>query len=93
MEGSGNTATFIVAEADDGQTRSGLWTCPVGKFRFFFPYEEHVFVIEGKVTVTDKYDGNTLHELGPGDMAFFPKGCNTIWEVTEPLKKYFVMRD
>jgi len=26
-------------------------------------------------------------------MAFFPKGAKTVWKISEPLKKFFVMRD
>jgi uncharacterized cupin superfamily protein len=93
VEGSGNAETFIVAEADDETCRSGLWTCPVGTYRFFFPYEEHTYIIEGKVEVIDDLHGRVTHVLGPGDMAYFPVGSKTVWKVVEPLKKYFVMRD
>ncbi len=93
VEGSREAKTFIAAEAADQACRSGLWSCPVGTYRFFFPYEEHTYIIEGKVEVTDDLNGRILHLLGPGDMAFFPVGSKTVWKVVEPLKKYFVMRD
>ena len=93
IEGSREAKTFIVAEAEDENCRSGLWSCPVGTYRFFFPYEEHVYIIEGRVEVTDDRHGKVIHKLGPGDMAFFPIGSKTVWKITEPLKKYFVMRD
>lgn len=93
VEGSRDARTFITAESSDESCRSGLWSCPVGTYRFFFAYEEHTYIIEGKVEVTDDLNGKVLHVLGPGDMAFFPVGSKTVWKIVEPLKKYFVMRD
>ena len=93
VEGSRDAMTFIAAEAEDEAARSGLWSCPVGTYRFYFPYEEHTYIIEGRVEVTDDLNGRVLHVLGPGDMAFFPIGSKTVWKITEPLKKFFVMRD
>ena len=93
VEGSREARTCIHAEADDDACRSGGGSWPCGTYRFFFPYEEHTYIIEGKVEVTDDLNGKVLHVLGPGDMAFFPVGSKTVWKIVEPLKKFFVMRD
>ena len=93
VEGSREAKTFVAAEADDEMCRSGLWSCPPGTYRFFCPYEEHTYIISGRVDVIDDRHGKVTHSLGPGDMAFFPKGAKTVWKISEPLKKFFVMRD
>ena len=66
---------------------AGLWTAQPCKFNYEFMLHESAHILEGSVTVTA--NGETLH-LGPGDIAYFPKGTKSVWHITAPLKKIFV---
>ncbi|MBI3790523.1 MAG: DUF861 domain-containing protein [Gemmatimonadetes bacterium] len=67
---------------------AGLWTCQPSRFTWTFDANETAHLLEGRIRVTD--DGGTSRELGPGDVAFFPRGAVTTWHVIEPMKKLFV---
>jgi uncharacterized cupin superfamily protein len=67
---------------------TGLWTAEPSVFDYTFEMNETLHVLEGYVVVTQK-DGPTL-DLRPGDVATFPKGAVTRWDVREPFKKVFV---
>jgi len=59
-----------------------------------FPWEalwgdEQVYVIEGRVTVTNKQTGE-VHKFKAGDLFSMSKGADTDWHVDGPFfKKYF----
>ena len=65
------------------------WSCDVGKYEFLFDYDEFVYLIRGRVVVTD---GDKTYVLEAGDTAHFPQGVTVIWEITERMTKYFVAR-
>ena len=67
---------------------AGVWTVQPCTFDFAFEMNETAHVLEGHVVVTQQ-DGPTL-ELRAGDVATFPKGAKTRWEVRAPFKKIFV---
>jgi uncharacterized cupin superfamily protein len=67
---------------------AGLWTVEPCTFDYVFAMNEAAHIVEGHVVVTQK-DGPALH-LRAGDVASFPKGAVTRWEVRERLKKFFV---
>ena len=66
-----------------------IWECEPSKFDWTYSEEEHCFVIKGKVTVIGPE--NTV-EIESGDYVIFPKGLNCIWEVQEPIKKYYTFK-
>jgi uncharacterized cupin superfamily protein len=67
---------------------AGVWTVEVCTFDYVFEMNETAHILEGKVVVTE--EGGPRLELGAGDVATFPKGARTRWEVRERLKKVFV---
>jgi uncharacterized cupin superfamily protein len=67
---------------------AGLWTAQPSTFDYTFELNETLHVLEGHVVVTQK-GGPTL-DLRAGDVATFPRGAVTRWEVREPFKKVFV---
>jgi len=46
-------------------------------------------VISGRMTGTE--DGKEPQQIEPGDLVIFPVGWAGFWEVTEPLKKVYVI--
>jgi uncharacterized cupin superfamily protein len=67
---------------------AGVWTVEPCTFDYTFEMNETAHIVEGNVVVTQT-DGPKL-ELGPGDVATFPKGARTRWHVRARLKKVFV---
>ena len=63
-----------------------IWQCEPNKFDWEYEKEEHCFIIEGLVTVTEEV--NTVNIMA-GDYVIFPKGLKCIWEVHEPIKKHY----
>ena len=79
---------FTVESADEGAS-AGFWSCDVGRYEFYFGYDEFVYLIEGELEVSCEGQSYTLR---PGDSALFPQGSTSIWHVKSKMKKYFVAR-
>ncbi len=89
---SGDPATQVhwVHRTDaPGQPAVGIWIVEPSTFKLSFPGHETVHVLEGALDVV-LADGATV-ELRPGDVATFPAGQESIWTVSERLKKVFVV--
>lgn len=90
LDGEPNAGCLFTAKSSDERTTAGFWSCDVGRYEFFFDYDEFVYLVEGEVRVTDKNDPERSWVMQPGDTAHFENGCTAIWEVTKKMKKYFV---
>jgi len=66
------------------------WSCTPGRFEWHYAVDETVHIISGEVFVTD--EKGRIHRLGPGDMAFFPAGSHSVWQVTKEVRKLAVCR-
>lgn len=77
--------------APAGATSSvGFWQASVGRSHWNFEdYSEAILVLAGRVVVTE--DGGEPVALGPGDVAVFPLGWTGEWDVTEELRKFYVV--
>jgi uncharacterized cupin superfamily protein len=98
LEGQPSAGGRFTAESADRKACAGFWSCDVGRYAFYFGYDEFIYVVRGEVAVTElgehgEPDPDTTCVLGPGDTAHFPQGVTTIWEVRQPLMKYFVARE
>ncbi|MEU6440364.1 cupin domain-containing protein [Streptomyces sp. NPDC047046] len=67
----------------------GVWQAEPGSFSWDFPRNETLVVLRGRARVT--VTGGPVLTLGPGDVAAFKVGDRTVWEVTETLRKVFVV--
>ena len=74
----------------DESILSGVWECAPNREEFeAYPVHEMMTVLSGSVTMTDA-DG-TKQTLKAGDTFFIPKGTKCTWEITETLKKYYMI--
>lgn len=92
LEGEPNAGGRFTAQSADHLAIAGFWSCDVGRYEFYFGYDEFIYVVRGEVAVTE-VGTDTACVLGPGDTAHFPQGVTTIWEIRSPLTKYFVARE
>lgn len=89
LEGNPAARSIPLARAEDGNFSCGLWDCQAGKFKFIFPTDEIIQILEGEVTIEEK---GRIHTLRVGDVAFFPEGLETYWTVPKYVKKYAIFR-
>jgi uncharacterized cupin superfamily protein len=73
----------------EGDQESGIWECSPGPSRWLLETHEFVHILSGRMTVTR--DGAESIVMGPGDTAIFAKGWSGVWEITETLRKLYVI--
>lgn len=68
----------------------GVWECkPMTERIDSYPFDEFMQVLSGSVTITDK-DGHA-ETFKAGDSMMMPQGFAGTWEITETLRKYYVI--
>jgi uncharacterized protein len=90
IEGNPQARAKRLAESADGTSSVMAWSCTPGRFEWHYAVDETVHIISGEVLVTD--ENGKIHRLGPGDMAFFPAGSHSVWQVTKTVRKLAVCR-
>ncbi len=80
-----------VCDAPDRNDLSvGVWECaPCREEIDAYPCDEMMHVLSGSVTLTDK-DG-AAQTFTTGDTFFISKGTPCIWEITETLRKFYML--
>ena len=85
IEGNPQARSCRLSTSPDTTASTMVWTCTPGKFRWHYNVDETLYILEGEVFVTDHND--EVHRLGPGDVVFFPAGCDSVWHVTKDIRK------
>lgn len=73
----------------DATLMSGIFTGQPSRFNYVFGTDETFHVIEGRVTIT--LESGEAVDLIPGDIVSFPRGAHAVWDIKEPLRKFFVL--
>jgi uncharacterized cupin superfamily protein len=68
---------------------AGIFEGQPSRFRYLLETDETIHVIEGEVTI--RLDGGESVTLRAGDIASFPCGAQATWEITRPLREFFVL--
>ena len=77
-------------QTEDGSTLSGVWECaPCREKIDAYPVHEMMTVLSGSVTLTNA-DGSS-DTFTVGDTFFIAKGTQCVWEITETLRKYYMI--
>jgi len=63
-----------------------IWKCQPSTFDWEYTEKETCYIIEGKVTVSDRQ--GTV-SFGPGDLVIFPEGLSCTWKVKEAVVKHY----
>ncbi len=74
-----------------GELSCGIWLCEAGSWRIQFTDNKDEFfcVIEGLVRLHD--DKGVAAEVRAGEAAIIPAGFSGVFEVVEPVRKYYVV--
>lgn len=76
----------------DEKVYSGVWECaPTREDIAAYPVDELMTIVSGKITLTHK-DGTKEH-LGAGDSFYIAKGTAVVWEITETLRKIYMIAE
>ena len=76
----------------DESVLAGVWECaPCREEIDSYPVHEMMTVISGSVTVTNA-DGEA-DTYTSGDVFFIPKGTKCTWEITETLRKFYLIAE
>ncbi|KJF75260.1 cupin domain-containing protein [Agrobacterium arsenijevicii] len=78
------------SRSGDRASSTAMWDCTAGEFRWFFGWDETVYILEGEVHVTAE-DGS-VSILRVGDVAYFRAGTWATWRVDDYVRKVAFMR-
>lgn len=78
------------SRSKDRASSTAVWDCTAGQFRWYFGWDETVYILEGSVTVASA-DGS-MRVLRQGDLAYFEAGSWAVWHVDNYVKKVAFMR-
>ena len=73
----------------EGDQEAGVWECTAGPSRWSLGTNEVVHIVSGRMTVTP--DGGAPSDIGPGDIAVFPRGWTGTWQIHETIRKVYVI--
>ncbi len=81
----------VVFASDNGGLLTGVWECAPSVLEIdAYPVHELMTVLTGSVTITDR-DTRVVETFTPGDTFFVQKGTRLTWEITQTLRKYYVI--
>ena len=87
---SGNPLTSVTSFNSGNNQAIGLWMCEPGGFPVTNrPNTETVYIISGKATIANA-DG-PKHLLVPGSFHTLPTGWSGRWDVTETIRKLYIL--
>jgi len=79
-------------QTDDEKILTGVWECAPCKEEIeSYPVHEMMTVLSGSVTITNA-EGQS-DTFTSGDTFFVAKGAKVIWEITETLKKFYMIAE
>src|ERR1017187_102187 len=67
----------------DGEQEVGVWECTAGPSYWKLETHEFVHIVAGRMTATP--EGGSPTEIGPGDVAVFPRGWAGTWQIHETI--------
>jgi uncharacterized protein len=90
IAGEPKTAGMLLWQSDDKRLANGIWECSPSSFKWEYTWDETIFLLEGKIAITDAAGNRT--ELQGGDLFFVTAGTKATWEVSEYVRKAFHFR-
>ena len=79
----------IWSAGDDSGAEAGIWECTAGPSYWVQEETEVIYVLSGTLTVTP--DGGSPTDIGPGDVAVFPRGWAGAWQLHETVRQVYVI--
>ena len=89
--GQPQTRTWVHYEDPARKLSAGEWEASPGCWRIAYTEWEYVVVRSGRCVITGD-DGSRI-TAGPGDAFIIEPGFAGTWEVCEPMRKHWVIRE
>jgi uncharacterized cupin superfamily protein len=80
-----------LSRSADGTSFTVIWDCTAGEFDWHYRVDETLQVLEGHAILQEP--GKLPIRLGPGDVAFCPRGTTVHWHVECYIKKVAFLRE
>ena len=77
-------------QSEDKRLGNGVWTCTPGSFTWDYTWDETIYLIEGKVTISDQDRDTKMYRAG--DLILVPAGTKSTWEISQAIRKVFHLR-
>jgi uncharacterized protein len=90
LEGNPVARNTLLSVSADGAASSYIWDCTAGRFNWYYPVEETIYVIEGGVVLKDA--SGARHRLSAGDSHVFHAGTHAEWHVEDYIRKFALIR-
>jgi uncharacterized cupin superfamily protein len=90
LAGTPASRLWVQYEGPEGLA-AGEWEATPGKWRITYTEWEWMVLLSGRCIVTG--DDGTVIEAGPGDAFVIEPGFTGTWEVTETMRKRWVIRE
>jgi uncharacterized cupin superfamily protein len=75
---------------NDESTQTGVWECaPCIEEIDSYPVHEIMTILSGSLTLTNEEGESEI--FTSGDTFFIPKGARITWQITEKLRKFYMM--
>ncbi len=91
VAGSPRTRTWVQYAREADKLYAGIWEATLGKWRIAYTEWEHVLILSGRCVLAG--DDGTRLVAGPGDNFVIEPGFTGTWEVLEPMRKQWVIRE
>jgi uncharacterized protein len=91
LAGTPRTRTSILYESPAQKLYAGEWEATPGKWRIAYSEWEYMEIISG-ACIVEGDDGSRI-EAGPGTRFVIEPGFTGTWEVLEPMRKSWVIRE
>lgn len=85
-----HTRGLLLHRGEDGSPEAGYWECTPGKWRCEVTRDEFCHFLEGRCVYIR--DTGERTEISGGDTAFFPAGWTGRCEVSETIRKLYMIR-
>ncbi len=78
-----------LAEDEEAGRKLGIWECTPGRWMRQQKAAEFAIILSGRCRF--RPTGSPQAELGPGDVVYFPENTTGIWDVTETIRKIYLI--
>lgn len=87
---SGDPQVSVAEIFNDGKSQAGVWQCTPGGWSVNDrPDTETATILSGKGVITDNSGRKT--DIGPGSIVTLPRGWTGRWDITETVRKVYVI--
>jgi len=90
LEGTSRTYGKVLSRRPDGSSETGIWHCTPGTWQCHVISDEFCHFLSGRCVYT--HESGDVINVVPDTIAYFPKDWKGICEVTETIRKVYMIR-